>query len=164
MHHPRPSRAANGLRPPSPGVLDSRFVPWESTYFKPKQQASNGRRDGLSHCEIIGFSHNWRVIMTRCAVQFVSKPNPGVDFGKFIAQVKTGLALWEKHGAAVSLWSVTGGEVGNIVFVAMFENFSAYGACMDKLNADPEFRAYVAQITASGLGSWVRSNVSRELA
>ena len=102
--------------------------------------------------------------MARCAVQFVSKPNSGTDFAKYIAQAKTGQALWEKHGAAVSLWSVTGGEVGNIAFVAMFESFSAYGACMDKLNADPEFRAYVADLSSSGLGSWVRSNVSRELA
>ena len=101
--------------------------------------------------------------MARCAVQFVSKPNPGVDLSKYLAQAKTAMSLREKHGATVSMWSVTGGEIGNMAIVAMFDSFSAYGACVDKLNADPAFHALLAQLTGSGLGSWVRSNVSREV-
>jgi hypothetical protein len=43
---------------------------------------------------------------------------------------------------AKSFWSVAVGEVGNFVFSVNFETFSAYGAGVDKLNADPAFQAW----------------------
>jgi hypothetical protein len=101
--------------------------------------------------------------MSRCVLQYVFKANPGSDMGKVMAQVKTAAALWKKHGGEVSFWAVAGGEVGNSVFTVMFPSFAAYGKCADALYTDPEFQAWNAQGVASGLTSWVRSNVAREI-
>jgi len=101
--------------------------------------------------------------MARCVAQFVFKPNPGADMAKFRANVKTAVTLWKKHGAETSFWTVTGGEVGNFVVSCMFPSFSAYGSCMDQLAADPEFQAWNANTMASGLSTWVRSNIAREI-
>jgi uncharacterized membrane protein YdcZ (DUF606 family) len=48
--------------------------------------------------------------------------------------------LWRKYGGKVRFWTVVVGEVGNIVFTVNFESFSAYGAAVDKLGADPTFQ------------------------
>lgn len=101
--------------------------------------------------------------MARTVSQIVFKPNPGADMMKLMDLVKESAAIWKKHGADVSLWSVSAGEIGNMVFTASFESFSAYGACMEKIYADPAFAAWNAKGVASGLSSWVRSNVVREL-
>lgn len=101
--------------------------------------------------------------MPRSVIQIVFKPNPGADMTKLMGLVKESAALWKSHGAEVTLWAVSGGEVGNMVFTAMFESFTAYGACMEKLYADPAFAAWNAKGVASGLSSWVRSNVAREV-
>ena len=101
--------------------------------------------------------------MARCVAQYVFKANPGADMAKFRGSVKTAVALWRKYGAETSFWTVTGGEVGNFVVSCMFPSFQAYGECMDKLAADPEFQAWNAQSIASGVSSWVRSNIAREL-
>jgi hypothetical protein len=102
-------------------------------------------------------------IMARCVAQFVFKPNPGADMAKFRANVKTVLVLWKKYGAETSFWSVTGGEVGHFVVSCVFPSAQAYGECMDKLAADPEFQAWSAHNVAAGLSSWVRSNIAREV-
>ena len=101
--------------------------------------------------------------MQRIVPQVVFKPNPGADMMKLMALVKESVAIWKSHGADVSLWAVLAGEVGNMVFTASFESFSAYGACMEKIYVDPAFAAWNAKGVASGLSSWVRSNVAREV-
>ena len=70
--------------------------------------------------------------MQRIVSQVVFKPNPGADMMKLMALVKESVAIWRSHGADVSLWAVSAGEVGNMVFTVSFESFSAYGACMEK--------------------------------
>ena len=95
--------------------------------------------------------------------QVVFKPNPGADMTKLMALVAESAALWRKHGAEVSIWAVSAGEVGNMVFLARYESFEAYGKCTDALYADPAFQAWQVKGTASGLSSWVRSNLARQL-
>ena len=95
--------------------------------------------------------------------QVVFKPNPGAGMTKLMALVAESAALWRKHGAEVSIWAVSAGEVGNMVFSARYESFEAYGKCTDALYADPAFQAWQVKGTASGLSSWVRSNLARQL-
>ncbi len=101
--------------------------------------------------------------MAQMISQVVFKPNPGADMTKLMALVAESAALWRKHGAEVSIWAVSAGEVGNMVFSARYESFEAYGKCTDALYADPAFQAWQVKGTASGLSSWVRSNLARQL-
>ncbi|MDE2606111.1 MAG: hypothetical protein KGL68_09360 [Burkholderiales bacterium] len=82
---------------------------------------------------------------------------------KYRASIQAAVVLWRKHGAQASVWTVTGGEVGNTVVSFMFPDFKAYGECMDRLTADPGFQAWRADNVTSGLSSWVRSNIAQEL-
>jgi hypothetical protein len=41
--------------------------------------------------------------------------------------------------------------------------FSAYGAAIDKLNADPAFQAWQVKRAKAGLASFVRSNLAVEI-
>ena len=101
--------------------------------------------------------------MTQIISQAVFKPNPGADMTKFMAIVAESAAIWRKHGADVSVWSVSTGEIGNMVFAARYESYEAYGKTTDAVYQDPEFQAWSARATASGLSSWVRSNLARQL-
>ncbi len=101
--------------------------------------------------------------MTQVITQAVFKPNPGADMTKVIAIVSESAALWRKHGAEVSVWAVSAGEIGNMVFAARYDSFEAYGKSTDAIYADPAFQAWSVKATASGLSSWVRSNVARQL-
>jgi len=101
--------------------------------------------------------------MAQMISQVVFKPNPGADMTKLMALVAESAALWRKHGAEVSIWAVSAGEVGNMVFSARYESFEANGKCTDALYADPAFQAWQVKGTASGLSSWVRSNLARQL-
>ena len=65
---------------------------------------------------------------------------------------------------AKSFWFVAVGEVGNFVFSVNFETFSAYGAGVDKLNADPAFQAWQVKGLKLGITSWVRGNMATEIA
>jgi hypothetical protein len=44
-----------------------------------------------------------------------------------------------------------------------FDSYEAYARCMDRLIADPAFMAWQQKNLASGLSSWVRSNLAREI-
>ena len=101
--------------------------------------------------------------MAQMISQVHFKPNPGADMTKLMTLVAESAALWRKHGAEVSIWAVSAGEVGNMVFSARYESFEAYGKCTDALYADPAFQAWQVKGTASGLSSWVRSNLARQL-
>jgi hypothetical protein len=50
-----------------------------------------------------------------------------------------------------------------MVFAARYASYEAYGKCTDAVYADPVFQAWQAKSTASGLSSWVRSNLARQL-
>jgi hypothetical protein len=101
--------------------------------------------------------------MSQVISQAVFKPNPGADMTKFMAIVAESAAIWRKHGADVSVWSVSTGEIGNMVFAVRYESYEAYGKTTDAVYKDPEFQAWSARATASGLSSWVRSNLARQL-
>jgi hypothetical protein len=96
-------------------------------------------------------------------VQYVVKPNPGSDLAGVIELAKESAVLWRKYGGKVRYWSVIGGEVGNFVFSINFDTFSAYGAAVDKLGADPAFQAWQAKRAKAGLTTWVRSNIATEI-
>jgi hypothetical protein len=101
--------------------------------------------------------------MAQMISQVHFKPNPGADMNKLMALVAESAALWRKHGAEVSIWAVSAGEIGNMVFSARYDSFEAYGKCTDALYADPAFQAWQIKGTASGLSTWVRSNLARQL-
>jgi hypothetical protein len=102
--------------------------------------------------------------MSQCIAQHVFKPNPGVDMSKVREQVKVAAEIWKRHGADVSFWTVSAGEIGNLVFACRFESFEAYGKTYDAVMIDPAFLAWSAESVASGLTSWVRSNLARAIA
>jgi hypothetical protein len=101
--------------------------------------------------------------MPQVVVQTMFKPNPGADMMKLMDLVKESAAIFKRHGADVSVWAVSGGEIGNMVFAARYDSFAAYGACMEKVYSDPAFAIWTAKGVASGLSTWVRSNVAREV-
>jgi hypothetical protein len=96
-------------------------------------------------------------------VQYVIKSIPGVDLASIIELTKEVAVLWRKYGGKVSFWAVSVGEIGNFAFTVNFENFSAYGAALDKLNADPALQAWQAKRLKAGLTEWVRSNLATEI-
>jgi hypothetical protein len=101
--------------------------------------------------------------MAEMISQVVFKPNPGADMTKLMGLIAESAAIWRKHGADVSIWTVSMGEVGNMVFATRYPSYEAYGKCVDAVYADPEFQAWQVKGTASGLSSWVRANLARQL-
>ena len=77
-------------------------------------------------------------------IEYTVKPNPGSDLKTILEMTHESAALWRRHGGKVRLWAVTAGEVGDLVVSISFENFAAYGATFDKLNADIEYQAWHA--------------------
>lgn len=99
-------------------------------------------------------------------VQWISRPVSGASLPEFVEYAKRGIGFWSKYkepGAEMSFWATTGGEWGEFVFVAKFPTYAAYGACHDKMLADPEFAAWQAQALASGAIQLVKSSISREI-
>ena len=95
--------------------------------------------------------------------QVAFHPNPGADMTKLMALVTESAAIWRKHGAEVSVWAVSAGEAGNMVFSTRYESFEAYGKCAAAVYADPDYQSWSQRGVASGLSSWVRSNLARQL-
>jgi hypothetical protein len=102
-------------------------------------------------------------IMASVALQIVSKPLPGADMGKIMANMKDAAALWRSAGAEVKVYTVSVGEIGNMVFAARWDSYEAYGKSLDKMVGEQSVQALMAKITASGTAEWVRSNLAREL-
>lgn len=96
-------------------------------------------------------------------VQYDFRPLPGEDFMTLMENVKIAAALWRRHGANPSLWMVGLGETGNMAFTVPFDNYSEYGACLDSLTNDPDFRSWQAKNLKDGAAEWVRSNLYRNL-
>ena len=45
---------------------------------------------------------------------------------KLMALVAESASIWRKHGAEVSVWAVSTGEIGNMVFTTRYESYEAY--------------------------------------
>ena len=101
--------------------------------------------------------------MAASVIQYVFKPNPGIDLQALLGLVKEAADLWRKHGADVSLWTVQVGEIGNMTFVARFESSAKLGATLDGINGDPTFAAWRVKNLKAGLSTWVRSNQAYEV-
>jgi hypothetical protein len=82
---------------------------------------------------------------------------------QMLAIVTEAAVIWRKHGAEVSVWTVSAGEIGNMVFATRFDSYEAYGKCTDSIYADPAFQAWSMKAAASGYSTWVRSNLARQL-
>lgn len=103
------------------------------------------------------------IIMASVALQIVSRPLPGADMSKVMANMKDAAALWRSAGAEVKVYTVSVGEIGNMVFAARWDSYEAYGKSLDKMVGEQSVQALMAKITASGTAEWVRSNLAREL-
>lgn len=101
--------------------------------------------------------------MASLVLQIVTKPLPGTDMGKVMANMKDAAALWRSSGAEVKVYTVSVGEIGNMVFTARWDSYEAYGKSLDKMVGDQSVQALMAKITASGTAEWIRSNLAREL-
>lgn len=102
--------------------------------------------------------------MSQIISQTIFKANPGADMSKLLALVAESAAIWRKHGAEVTVWTVSTGEIGNMVFATRFDSYEAYGKCTDAVISDPDYQAWTIKGVASGLSTWVRSNLARQLA
>ena len=101
--------------------------------------------------------------MTSVALQIVCKPLPGADMAVVMANMKEAAALWRSAGAEVKVYTVSVGEVGNMVFAALWDSYQSYGKSLDKMVGDQSVQTLMAKITASGTAEWVRSNLAREM-
>lgn len=101
--------------------------------------------------------------MPAVIVQYVSKPKPGSSLETIMQLSKEAAALWRKHGAEVSYWSVVGGEIGNLAFVVRFDSFEAYGRTMDAIAADPTTMEWQAKRLKAGQAEWIRANTAFEI-
>lgn len=101
--------------------------------------------------------------MASLVLQIVSRPLPGADLSKVMANMKEAADLWRKNGAEVKVYTVSVGEIGNMVFTARWDSYEAYGKSLDKMVGEQTVQALIAKITASGTAEWVRSNLAREL-
>jgi len=80
-----------------------------------------------------------------------------------MSNMKEAAELWRKSGAEVKVYTVSVGEIGNMVFTAAWGSYEAYGKSLDKMVGEQSVQALMARITASGTAEWVRSNLAREL-
>jgi len=101
--------------------------------------------------------------MASVALQIVSRPLPGADMSKVMANMREAAELWRKSGATIKVYTVSVGEIGNMVFTAQWDSYEAYGKSLDKMVGEQSVQALMARITASGTAEWVRSNLAREL-
>lgn len=83
--------------------------------------------------------------------------------GQVMANLKDSAAVWRSAGAEVKVYTVSVGEIGNMVFAARWDSYEAYGKSLDKMVGDLSVQALVVNITGSGTVEWVRSNLAREL-
>lgn len=101
--------------------------------------------------------------MASVALQIVSKPLPGSDMSKIVSNMKEAADLWRSAGAEVKVYTVSVGEIGNLVFTAHWASYEAYGKSLDKMVGEQSVQALMAKINASGTAEWIRSNLVREM-
>ena len=77
---------------------------------------------------------------------FVYRPRPG-QLSHFMKNVAKGSKIVHRDGGKVRQWNTaTGGEPGTIVIGIETANYKTYGEYAAKLEADPEWRAFLAEI------------------
>ncbi|MEY2770883.1 MAG: hypothetical protein RIQ38_1302 [Pseudomonadota bacterium] len=101
--------------------------------------------------------------MAAVALQITSRPLPGADMNVVMSHMKDAADLWRSAGAEVKVYTVSAGEVGNLVFAARWDSYVAYGTTLDKMVGDQTVQALMARIAKAGSTEWVRSNLVREL-
>jgi hypothetical protein len=77
---------------------------------------------------------------------FVYRPRPG-QLSNFMKNVAKGSKIVHHDGGKVRLWTTaTGGEPGTVVVGIENANYKTFGEYAAKLEADPEWRAFLAGI------------------
>lgn len=77
---------------------------------------------------------------------FTYRPRPG-QLAHFMKNVAKGSKIVNRDGGRVRLWNTAcGGESGTIVVGIENSNYKTYGEYAAKLEADPEWRAFLAEI------------------
>jgi len=77
---------------------------------------------------------------------FVYRPRPG-QLSRFMKNVARGTKIINRDGGKVRLWNTaSGGEPGAIVIGIETANYKSFGEYSTKLEADPEWRAFLAEV------------------
>ena len=77
---------------------------------------------------------------------FVYRPRPG-KLQSFMKNVARGSKIVNRDGGKVRQWNTaTGGEPGTIAIGIETANYKAFGEYSAKLEADPEWRAFWAEL------------------
>ena len=77
---------------------------------------------------------------------FTYRPRPG-QLARFMKDVTRGTKIVSRDGGKVRLWSTaSGGEPGTIAIGIETSNYKAFGEYSAKLEADPEWRAFLAEL------------------
>lgn len=101
--------------------------------------------------------------MSQVITENFFKPNPGTNMSTLMALIAESAAIWRKHGAEVTIWTISSGEIGTMVFSARYASYEAYGKCTDAVIADPAYQAWIVKGTDSGVSTWVRSHIARQI-
>ena len=71
--------------------------------------------------------------------------------------------IWKKYGAKeVNLYALSGAQMGNLAFTAMFENAAAWGSAWDEVNQDEDFSEIYKSLEELGF-NWVSHITARQL-
>ena|SRR5271157_5785246 len=77
---------------------------------------------------------------------FAYRPRPG-QLPRFMKDVARGTRIVSRDGGRVRLWNTTsGGEPGTILIGIENPNYKAFGEYASKLDADTEWRAFLAEL------------------
>lgn len=70
--------------------------------------------------------------MVSAVLQIVSTPLPGADMGQIMSNMKEAATLWQRSGGADGdVYTVSVGEIGNMVFTARRDSCKACGKTLD---------------------------------
>jgi hypothetical protein len=96
---------------------------------------------------------------------FVLRPRPGrlQDFMKHVARVDR---IVSRNGGKMRVWNTeSGGEPGTVGVVVETTDWRAFGEYNAKMEADPEWRAFLSEISSQRdpAADMVRTQISVEL-
>ena len=79
------------------------------------------------------------------SIVYQLRPNPG-RMQEFMANIQKASAVGEKYGGTVRWFQaqVAGPNTGAVVVTTEFADLGALGAAMEKVNADPDWQAVLA--------------------
>jgi len=77
---------------------------------------------------------------------FTYRPRPG-QFSRFMKNVARGTKIINRDGGKVRLWNTaSGGDPGTTLIGIENTNYKSFGEYATKLEADPEWRAFSAEL------------------